>query len=79
MNRCGSFWNELASLPGSRPQARRSPAVPLSGGVCSSPSVLREPWLTGTTRDSRRAAASPTWLALLTRMLTTNLDGPGST
>jgi hypothetical protein len=27
----------------------------------------------------RRAAASPTWLALLTRMLTTNLDGPGST
>src|SRR6185437_10018779 len=23
--------------------------------------------------------ASPTWLALLTRMLTTNLDGPGST
>jgi hypothetical protein len=40
---------------------------------------LHEPGLTGIARDSRRAAASPTWLTLLTRMLTTNLDGPGST
>ncbi len=70
MNRCGSF------LEGARLLAREVGLklgnhllFRCAGGVCSSPSDLHEPGLAGIARDSRRVAASPTWLTLLTRML----------